>query len=186
MVYGTWLPSESLLGTYAELDIFSNTIRFYVPGATADPAAVPPVESGVDVYYKVRITAVDFIQSTVSYTYPIPLDPATISGYYSRCFNDTLTTRAINGTFTTITSDNGFGVFDSVNRNTLYEVISFKADVERSKIITYLAEAIDTVLSSPTYNQVVASKVYTIKVEDKNWTPGMLNLKELVSYASSK
>jgi hypothetical protein len=49
-----------------------------------------------------------------------------------------------------------------------------------------LAEAIDTNPLSPTYLDTIASKLYTIKAEDRNWTPGLIALKELVSYASSK
>jgi hypothetical protein len=187
MVTGTWIPSATLLGTHGELVNFSHSIQFYVPGAAADPTATPPVEAGVDVYYKIRITALDSNQSTVNCTYPTPLDPAIISGYYKGIFNDTLTTRAKDGTFTTITTlGSGGGVFDTINRDKVYEVISFKADTVRSKTFTYLAEAIDTLVGSPTYNQVVASQNYTIKAEDKNWTPGLNNLRELVSYASSK
>jgi hypothetical protein len=187
MIDGTWIPSASLLGTHGELANFSHSIQFYVPGATADPIAVPPVEAGVDTYYRIRITALDSNQITVSTTYPTPLDPAIISGYYKGIFNDTLTTRAKDGSFTTITTlGSGSGVFDAVNRDKVYEVISFKADTIRSKTFSYLAEAIDTTVGSPTYNQVVANKTYTIKAEDKNWTPGLNNLKELVTYASSK
>jgi hypothetical protein len=187
MVSGTWIPSATLLGTYGELVTFSHSIQFYVPGTVADPTATPPVEAGADIYYRVRITALDSNQSTVSCTYPTPLDPGIISGYYKGIFNDILTTRAKDGNFTTITTlGNGGGVFETINRDKVYEVISFKADTVRSKTFSYLAEAIDTVLLSPTYNQVVASQTYTIKAEDKNWTPGLNNLKELVSYASSK
>jgi len=187
MVSGTWIPSVTLLGTHGELASFSHAIQFYVPGASADATADPPVEAGVDVYYKIRITALDSNQSTVICTYPTPLDPGVISGYYKGIFNDTLTTRAKDGTFTTLTTlGAGAGVFDTVNRDKVYEVISFKADTVRSKTFSYLAEAIDTTVGSPTYSQVVASQTYTIKAEDKNWSPGLNNLKELVSYASSK
>jgi hypothetical protein len=182
-----WVPSATLLGTHGELETFSHSIQYYVPGTTADPTATPPVEAGVDFYYKIRITALDSNQSTVSCTYPTPLDPGIISGYYKGIFNDTLTTRAKDGSFTTVTTlGSGAGVFNAVNRDKVYEVISFKADTVRSKTFSYLAEAIDTMVGSPTYNQVIISQIYTIKAEDKNWTPGLNNLKELVSYASSK
>jgi hypothetical protein len=184
-VTGTWVPSTTALGTHAELETFIHTIRFFVPGAAADPTATPPVEAGADVYYKIRITALDANQNTVSCTYPTPLDPASISGYYKGIFNDTLTTRDRAGNLKTITTlQQNQSVFSAVDR-TAKHVISFIADSTRSRTFNYLAEAIDTVLLSPTYNQVVASQNYTIKAEDRNWTPGQTALKELVSYTES-
>lgn len=183
----TWIPETTLLGTHGELVTFSHEIQYYEPGGEADPLADPPVEAGADTYYPVRITPQEPNSNTINYTYPDSLDPAVISGYYKGIFNDTLTTRSPEGSFTTITTlGNGGGVFETVNRQKVYEVISFKADTIRSKTFSYLAEAVDTDPLSPTYNQVIASQIYTIKAEDKNWTPGMINLKELVSYASNK
>jgi hypothetical protein len=182
-----WIPETTLLGTYGEFATFSHEIQYYEPGEAGDPEAIPPVEAGEDIYYPVRITPQEVNPNTINYSYPEPVDPAIISGYYKGIFNDSLTTRAKDGSFTTITTlGNGGGVFDTVNRDKVYEVISFKADPVRSKTFTYLAEAIDMNPLSPTYLDVMASQSYTIKAEDRNWTPGLNNLKELVSYASSK
>ena len=175
-----WTPEESLLGTHAELESFSHNIRYYVEGEAGDPLAVPPVTAGEDVYYDVRITPQQSNPNTVSFTTG---EPGIISGFYKGIFNDSLTTRSPDGQLTTITTlgvPEG-SVFSKVNRTNVHEVISFKADTTRSRTLTYLAEALaeDGVT-------VVASKVYTILAQDRNWTPGLIALKELVSYASSK
>jgi hypothetical protein len=174
-----WLPEDTLLGTHAELESFSHSIQYYIEGAAGDPEADPPVEGGEDVYYNVRIIPQQNNPDTVTFTTG---DPGIISGYYKGIFNDSLTTRAPDGTLTTITtlSPPEGSVFSKVSRNNVYEVISFKADTTRSRTLTYLAEALDE------DNEVISSQVYTILAQDRNWTPGLIALKELVSYASSK
>ena len=173
-----WTPSDTLLGTHAELETFSHSIQYYIEGAAGDPEAIPPVPAGEDVYYDVRITPQQTNPDTVTFTTG---DPGIISGYYKGIFNDSLTTRAPDGTLTTITTlgEPEGSVFSKVNRDAVYEVISFKADTTRSRTLTYLAEALDG-------DEVVASQVYTILAQDTNWTPGQISLKELVSHASSK
>jgi hypothetical protein len=173
-----WTPEDSLLGTHAELESFSHNIQYYIEGAAGDPEAIPPVPAGENVYYEVRITPQQSNPDTVTFTEG---DPGIISGFYKGIFNDSLTTRSPDGTFTTITTlgEPEGSVFSKVNRDNLYEVISFKADTTRSRTLTYLAEALDG-------ETVVASRVYTILAQDTNWTPGLIALKELVSYASSK
>jgi hypothetical protein len=173
-----WVPSETLLGTHAELETFSHSIQYYIEGAAGDPEAIPPVPAGEDVYYDVRITPQQTNPDTVTFTTG---DPGIISGYYKGIFNDSLTTRAPDGTLTTITTLGApeGSVFSKVSRDNVYEVISFKADTTRSRTLTYLAEALED-------GEVIASQVYTILAQDTNWTPGQLSLKELVSYASSK
>jgi hypothetical protein len=174
-----WLPEETLLGTYAELENFSHNIQYYTEGAVGDPEADPPVEDGEDVYYTVRITPQQNNPDTVSFTNG---DPGVIFGYYKGIFNDSLTTRSPEGKLTTITTlgEPEGSVFTKVNRETVYQVISFKADTTRSRTLTYLAEALDE------NDEVINAQVYTILAQDTNWTPGQLALKELVSYASSK
>lgn len=169
-----WVPENTLLGTHAELATFTYTIQYYVPGTEGDPLADPPTSGTEDVYYPVRVTAQE-VASTVDVT------DDTISGYYKGIFNDTLVTRDFNNNFTTLTTLTGGegGVFDKVNRDTLHEVISFKADTTRSRTFHYLAEAMDG-------ETVIASQEYTILAQDRNWTPGKNNLKELVAYGSSK
>jgi hypothetical protein len=175
-----WVPSDTLLGTHAELASFSHTVEYYVEGAAGDPDAVPPVEAGEPTYYDVRLIPQETNPNTIIFTAG---NPGTISGYYKGIFNDSLTTRAKDGSFTTITTlGSNAGVFDAVNRSNVYEVISFKADTTRSRTFTYLAQAYDPLFP----NTIVASQTYTVLAEDKNWTPGLINLKELVTYASNK
>jgi hypothetical protein len=173
-----WVPSETLLGTHAELETFSHSIQYYIEGAAGDPEAIPPEPAGENVYYEVRITPQQSNPETVTFTTG---DPGIISGYYKGIFNDSLTTRAPDGTLTTITTlgEPEGSVFSKVSRDNVYEVISFKADTTRSRTLTYLAEALED-------GEVIASQVYTILAQDTNWTPGLISLKELVSYASSK
>lgn len=174
-----WVPSTTLLGTHAELASFSHSIQYIVETA-GDPEAIPPTE-GTTTYYDVKITPQQNNPSTVAFAAG---DPATISGYYKGIFNDVLVTRDKEGNFTTVTTLTGGdgGVFDKVDRDKLHEVISFQADTTRSRTFTYLAEAYDP--EEP--EVIVASETYTILAQDLNWTTGMINLKELVSYASSK
>lgn len=173
-----WTPEDPLLGTHAELESFSHGIQYFAEGAEGDPTADPPVAGGEDVYYDVRITPQESNPDTVSF---VTGDPGIISGFYKGIFNDSLTTRSPNGQLTTITTlgEPEGSVFSKLDRTNVYEVISFKADTTRTRTLTYLAEALEN-------DTVVASKVYTILAQDTNWTPGLLALKELVSYASSK
>ena len=169
-------PESTLLGDHAELESFTHNIRYYVEGDTGDPEAIPPVAAGEDTYYTVRITPQQVNPDTVTFTTG---DPGIISGFYKGIFNDSLTTRSETGEITTITTlgDPEGSVFEKVNRTRLSEVISFKADTTRSRTLTYLAEALDE-------DTVISSQVYTILAQDLNWTPGQLNLKELVADAS--
>jgi hypothetical protein len=171
-----WTPEESLLGTHGELQSFTHNIQYYVEGEAGDPEAIPPVEAGEDIYYEVRVTPQQVNPNTVTFSTG---DPGVISGFYKGVFNDSLTTRNEQGQITTITTLGApeGSVFEKVSRNGLSEVISFKADTTRSRTFTYLAEALDG-------ESVIASTVYTILAQDLNWTPGQLNLKELVSNAS--
>jgi hypothetical protein len=172
-----WTPEETLLGTHAELENFAHSIQYYEPGESGDPEAVPPVEAGADIYYTVRIIPQEVNPNTVTFSVG---DPGVISGFYKGIFNDSLTTRNESGNITTITTLGApeGSVFTKVNRVGLSEVISFKADTTRSRTFTYLAEALGE------DDEIIATNVYTILAQDRNWTPGQLNLKELVSNAS--
>lgn len=176
-----WTPTETLLGTHAELQNFSHSIQYYDEGAAADPLAVPPVEAGAPVYYNVRIIPQQFNPNTVEFTAG---NPGSVSGFYKGIFNDTLTTRNVDGSFNTITTlgEPEGSIWVKVDKTNLKEVISFKADTTRSRTLTYLAEAYNALAP----NIIVASQTYTILAQDTNWDPGKLSLKELVSYASSK
>ena len=176
-----WTPTETLLGTHAELQNFSHSIEYFDEGAAGDPLAEPPVEAGEPFYYDVKITPQEFNPDTVVFSAG---NPGTVSGFYKGIFNDTLKTFNKDGTFSTITTlgQPEGSIWDKVDRINLKEVISFKADTTRSRILTYLAEAYDPL--EPEI--IVASQTYTILAQDRNWDPGKLSLKELVSYASSK
>lgn len=174
-----WTPTETLLGSHAELENFSHAIQYY----TEEAGAVDPVTglpgSSTQTYYAVRIIPQQENPNTVIFASGIT---ATISGYYKGIFNDTLKTRDADGNFTTVTTlEAGGGVFDKVDRTKVYEVISFKADTTRKRVFTYLAEAYDNNPLSPTYLSTIASQLYTINAQDLNWTPGMISLKELVN-----
>lgn len=175
-----WTPTETLLGTHAELENFSHNIEYYEAGAAGDLLADPPVAAGEDIYYTVRITPQQINPDSITFTTG---DPGVISGFYRGIFNDFLTTKTEAGGITTISTLGApeGSVFDKVNRVGLSEVISFKADTTRSRTFTYLAEAITIVGSTVT---VVASTTYTILAQDLNWTPGQLNLRGLIANAS--
>lgn len=174
-----WSPTETLLGTHAELESFTHSIQYFTEEG-GDPLAEPPV-AGTTTYYNVKITPQQTNPNTVVFTAG---NPGVISGYYKGIFNDSLTTRAPNGTITTISTlqEPEGSVFTKVNLGNVYEVISFKADTTRSRTLTYLAQAYDPLFP----NTIIASQTYTILAQDTNWTPGQLALKELVTYASSK
>jgi hypothetical protein len=169
-----WTPTDTTLGTYAELASLSHTIQYYIETA-GDPNAIPPT-TGTTTYYSVKITPQQINPNT------IVISGNTISGFYRGIFNDSLTTRDSSNNLTTITTlGSNASVWDAVNRSKVYEVIGFEADTTRSRTFTYLAEAYNAL----TPNTIIASQIYTILCEDKNWTPGMLSLKELVTYASN-
>jgi hypothetical protein len=181
-----WVPEDTLLGTHPELGEFTHEIEYYEPGTEADPLADPPVEGGEDVYYNVRITPQEGNPETIIFTEGIvETSVASIGGYFKQAFNDSLTTKSNDGVISTITTleEPVGGVFSKVNRDSLTQVISFKADTTRSRLFTYTATAYEIIDDEEV---VVATNEYTILLQDKNWTPGMMNLKELVSYASSK
>ena len=161
-----WNPIQPLLATHAELENFTHAIEYYEVGLAAQ-----------NTYYTVRITPQQVNPNTVSF---VTGAPGVISGFYKGIFNDSLTTRSEDGTISTISTlgDPEGSVFEKVNKDGLSEVIAFNADTDRSRTFTYLAEAITL------GGTVVASTTYTIQAQDLNWTPGQLNLKELVSNAS--
>lgn len=169
-----WTPTDTLLGTYAEMASFSHTIQYYTEEA-GDPTAVPPT-TGTITYYSVRLISQETNPSTIS------ISGATISGYYRGIFNDGLTTRDRKGNITTITTlGSNASVWDAVNRSNVHEVIGFDPDMTRSRTFSYVAQAYSPLAP----NTIIASQTYTVLCQDRNWTPGMMSLKELVSYASN-
>jgi hypothetical protein len=175
-----WVPETSELGPYGELQNFSNSIQYY----TEESGAVDPVtgQSGAStiVYYNVRIIPEESKPDTVSITSG---DPATISGYFKRVFNDQIQYRNFNNEIKTITTDENNGAWDKLNlvKSDIKEISSFQPDSNRNIIKSYRAEA----YSPQTPNIVISSATYTINIRDRNWTPGQLALKELVSYTIS-
>lgn len=163
-----WTPSTSSLGTHAELASFNHTIQYY------DEVADPLGGASTQTYYPVTITPAETNPSSVVITNGLS---AAISGYFKRAFDDELTVRLKDGTFSTVTTmqDPVGDVFSKIDRSKLSQVVSFKADQTRSKTFTYTAVAKDG-------NVVLATQTYTIFLQDKNWTPGMVALKELVSF----
>ncbi len=163
-----WTPSTSSLGTHAELASFNHTIQYYEE--EADPLGGPSTQT----YFPVTITPAQTYPSSVVITNGLN---AAISGFFKRAFDDELTVRLKDGTFNTVTTmqEPAGDVFSKINRSTLSQVISFKADQTRSKTFTYTAVAKDG-------DVVLSTQSYTIFLQDKNWTPGMLALRELVSY----
>jgi hypothetical protein len=118
-----------------------------------------------EVSYPVTITANETNPSTISIT------GNTISGVYSDSFDNTITYRTAEGTFPVVTK------FNQIQLGDLYEMISYKASVSRSKIFTYTATARNgsTVVATETYSKTVTN----------DWTSGKNSLQEYVGYASS-
>jgi len=174
-----WVPETSELGPYGELQTFSNSIQYY----TEDAGVVDPVtgESGAStiVYYTVRIIPLESKPDTISITVG---DPATISGYFKRVFNDQIQYRNFNNEIKTITTDENNGAWDKLKlvKPDIKQITSFQPDSNRNIIKSYRAEA----YSPQTPNVVVSSNTYTINIRDRNWTPGQLELKELVAYTT--
>lgn len=148
-----WNYLEPILGTHTQFGEFTYTIEYVVDS----------------IYYDVVITPLEENPPTVQ------IATNTISGYYGPSFDDTLTVRNEDNTFEAFT--NNIGVFNSVNLETLSEVISFKPDRIRYKVFTYNASAYSGA-------SLVATTTYQIILDDRNWTPGKLSLQELVQNAS--
>lgn len=162
-----WDPSNTLLGTHTESETFSHTIEYSI-----EDEITMLTET-----YKVRITPQETNPNTISF---VAADPGVVSGHYGAVFNDQLTVRGYNNDFTTLNTIQNGAVFDVVDKDALYQVISYKADTSRSRTFHYTAEALDE------FDNVIATENYTIICQDLNWTTGKNALKDLVAYASSK
>lgn len=167
-------PSTTL-GEHPELQNFSYSISYF-EGETEQER----------VYFTVRITPQQPNGPTVTFATG---NPGGISGYYRGIFNDTLRTlysddfsgkdKLVYKTIRTLDPPEG-NIWTKVDRNNLYQVISFTPDMTRERTLTYLAEALNV------NNTVRASQVYTIFARDRNWSPGQQSLLELLQYASSQ
>jgi hypothetical protein len=150
----TWSPSADL-GSINENVNFSHSITY---------TEIDELTS-LETSYPVTITANETNPSTISIT------GNTISGFYSDSFDNTITYRTAQGTFPTVTK------FNQIELGDLYEMISYKASVSRSKIFTYTATARNgsTIVATETYSKTVTN----------DWTSGKNSLQEYVGYASS-
>jgi hypothetical protein len=149
-----WSPSADL-GSINENVNFSHSITY---------TEIDELTS-LETSYPVTITANETNPSTISIT------GNTISGFYSDSFDNTITYRTAQGTFPTVTK------FNQIELGDLYEMISYKASVSRSKIFTYTATARNgsTIVATETYSKTVTN----------DWTSGKNSLQEYVGYASS-
>lgn len=95
----------------------------------------------------------------------------TISGYYRDSFEDNMMYRTPNNQFISTKK------FEQINVADLSEMISYKANLSRQKIFSYRADAY--------INNILVGTTTYIKTITRNWTPGMMLLKEYVN-ASSK
>ena len=161
----SWAPSTTELGPHAEFENFSHTITYEV---------VDEILGTIS--YSVRIIPQQTLPATVNIT------GATLSGYFKHVFNDTLKYRTFNQQTKTVVTDSDNGAWDKLNTNDVFEFTSFKADTSRSRIYNYVAEAYDPLIPGT----VVASQNYTLNVQDLNWAPGLLALKEIVTLTQSR
>lgn len=176
-----WDPvyEGGIIGIVAEYETFTFDI-FYYTTEGGNPLADPPVE-GDRTYYPVKITQQGIVQDTIVITLGVPGElndpgtPSTISGYFKNVFNDTLQYRNFNNTIITVDS------FAAADRNDVFQATSFRADNSRNVFSGFLAEAYD---GSP--SNIIDSTTYQVNIQDRNWTPGMLALKDLVAYTENR
>ena len=152
-----WTPTLTLLGTVKEFETFSYSITYL---------------SEIGINLPVTITALVPKPSVV-------ISGNSISGYYKFLFNDSITYKNISNTFTTLQGTETTGAWEIFDINDVYQMTSFKPDSTRFRTFSFLAEAKDG-------SQVVDTRTYTIDVDDKNWTPGLNNLKDAVTATKAK
>jgi hypothetical protein len=142
-------PSEIDLGTVLENTNFSHTITYFTEEE--------PIEEA-----NVVIVALENNPSSIT------ISGNTLSGYYFDSFDNTITYRTPSGTFPVVQK------FEQINRDELYQMISYKASSVRTKVFTYRADAIID-------DEIVASQVYTKTVQN-DWTNGKNSLQTFVGY----
>ena len=189
MAGGIWTPEESLLATVREFESFSSSFEYYEEVIT--PGAVDPVTglAGEDivtrVYYPVRLTQVS-PQDTVTIvngtwiTQTTQLNPnpgttaATLNGYYRYIFYDTIIYRDFNENIKTLTGSATKGTWEQLDMNDCYQMVEFIPDTVRYRRFEFIAEAVNV------NNEVVSTKNYYVDVSDRNWTPGLMALRNAV------
>jgi hypothetical protein len=153
-----WTPSSTDLGTVTENTNFSHSISF----EETDEMTLETV------VYSVAVTALEENPNTVV------ISEDTISGYYYDSFNNLITYRTTEGTFPQVNK------FEQIGLGNLYQMISYKASLERTKVFSYRADAYDP-LDPET---IVASQTYTKTVQN-DWTQGKNSLQTYVGYTNA-
>ena len=161
----SWLPAIAELGPRAEFENFSHTITY----EETDEETLEIIS------YSVRIIPQIALPATVTISGP------TIAGYFKYAFNDIIEYKSNSRQIKTITTDSDQGAWDKLDTNDIYEMTSFRADTSRNILYNYVAEAYDAL----TPEILVSSQNYTINLRDLNWTPGLINLKNLVALTQS-
>jgi hypothetical protein len=141
-----WTPSSTDLGSVLENVTFSHTITY----TELDEL------TSLETDYPVTITVSEVNPSTITIT------GNTISGYYFDSFNNTIKYRTPDGQFPIVSK---FSLIDTSN---LYEMISYKASTERTKVFSYVATASNG-----------ATQTYT-KTVTNDWTSGKNSLQSFV------
>lgn len=173
-----WLPENLDFGPHAEFEQFSHNIQYYTEEAGSVNSETGEVGESTITWYNVRIIPIDAKPETITITSG---NPANITGYYKRVFNDVIEYLNFNDEIKTVSTEPNNGAWDKVNNNIsdVMEVTSFEADISRSVIKTYRVEA----YSSESQN-IVATTEMKINIRDLNWSTGQQALKEIVAYTS--
>ena len=114
VIWNASFDSEPNLGTYLELESFSETIT--------------AVDSETEEDYEIEIVPRETNPSTIIITNGIT---ASISGYYFDSFTNELQYRTSEDTFVTKKK------FEQIDITKLSEMIYYKADTNRTKVFTY-------------------------------------------------
>lgn len=146
----TWSPSSTDLGTVLENVTFSHTITY----TEIDELTL------IETSYPVTITANETNPNS------IVISGNTVSGYYFDSFNNSITYRKADGTFSTTSK------FSLIDQSGLHEMVSYKASTEHYKTFSYTAVAKDGAV-------VKATQVYT-KTVSNDWTAGKISLQNYV------
>lgn len=153
-------PEDSTLGTVLEYQNFSYSIEYEETTIGGEGGA-----GGTTVRYPVQIV---FNQQNPPTVVKVDGDPATISGYFYDSFDNNIQYRTPQDTFVNTKK------FEQIDQTKLSEMVYYLADARRTIDYTYTANAMNG-------NTVVASKVYTITVQN-DWTNGKNTLQTYVGY----
>ena len=152
-------PEDSILGTVLEYQNFSYSIEYEETTIGGEGG------TGTTTRYPVNIVFNQVNPPTVSKSNG---DPATISGYFYDSFDNNIRYRTPQDTFVNTKK------FEQIDQTKLSEMVYYLADTRSTIDYTYTANAMNG-------NTVVASKVYTITVQN-DWTNGKNTLQTYVGY----